>query len=153
MKTKKWLWWTLTILLTLVVIAGVGFAGFRFGAMHSAALTANGTSTFAFHHGHDFSGGMTNESFGMMHGSERGHNSDRGHGFGSRGGFGFFGPLFGLLQLAVFGGLIWLAFSLVKRSGWRLVNVNNAQTATPAEAPAPESVEAELKDEEKKDEA
>ena len=147
MKTKKWLWWTLTILLTLVVVAGVGFAGFRFGAMHSAALTTNGTAAFAFHHGQDFSGGMMNESFGRMHGS------DRGHGFGGRGGFGFFGPLFGLLQLAVFGGLIWLAFSWVKRSGWRLVNVNNVQTAAPAETPIPEPVEAELKDEEKKDEA
>ena len=147
MKTKKWLWWTLTILLTLVVLAAVAFAGFRFGAMYSTTLTAEGTSAFAFHHGHDFSGGMTNEGFGMMRGS------DRGHGFGGRGGFGFFGPLFGLLQLAVFGGLVWLAFSLIKRSGWRLVNVNSAQATEPAPTPAPEPVEVQVEDEEKKDEA
>ncbi|HNB39980.1 MAG TPA: hypothetical protein PLG52_00675 [Anaerolineales bacterium] len=147
MKTKKWLWWTLTILLTLVVLTGVAIAGFRFGAMHSATLTAEGTSAFAFHHGHDFSGNMTHEGFGMMRGSER------GHGFGGRGGFGFFGPLFGLIQLAVFGGLVWLAFSLIKRSGWRLVNVNNSQAAAPAPDVAPEAAEVQVESEEKKDEA
>jgi hypothetical protein len=137
MKNKKWLWWTLTILLTLVVLAGVAFAGFRFGVMQSVNLTAEGTTAFMFHHGRGFDHGMPKE-FGMLHGFER------GHGFGGRGGFGFFSPLFGLFHIAVVGGLIWLAYTFIKRSGWRVVNVNAQQAS-----PTPEVVEAE----EKKDQA
>jgi len=138
MKNNKWIWWTLTILLTLVVLAGVAFAGFRFGVMQSANLTADGTA-FLFQHG--------GRGFDGMHDGFDMRGFDHGRDFGGRGGFGFFSPLFGLLRLAVFGGLIWLAYTFVKRSGWRVVNVN-AQQAAPA-SPAPEVVEAE----EKKDEA
>jgi hypothetical protein len=108
MKTNKWIWWTLTIVLTLIVLAGVGFAGFRIGAVQAANLP-NGM-TFMHGYAHGFDGN------GM-------HNGFAGRGFdhGGRGGFGFFGPLFGLLQLAVWGGLIWLGYTLFKRSGWQMV--------------------------------
>ena len=134
MKNKKWIWWTLTILLTLVILAGVGFAGYRMGVMQGANLTAEG-AVFMFHHGRGFDGGMMNDGF-SMHGFDHGRG-----GFGERGGFGFFGPLFGLLRLALLGGLIWLGYTFVKRSGWRVVKT----------APTPTPVAAEV--EEKKDEA
>lgn len=145
MKNTKWIWRVLAVLLTLVVLAGVGLAGFRFGVMQSANLTGNGT-TFMFQHGRGHNDGDSS----MMHGNmqDGSHHSNRGNDFGGgRGGFSFFGPIFGLLRLAVLGGLIWLGYTFVKRSGWRLVNVNSNQPV--AEEVAPAEPEAE----EKKDEA
>ena len=129
MKNTKWIWWTLTILLTLVVLAGVGFAGFRMGVVQGANLTAEGATSFMFHHGRGFDNGMMQDDFGMR-------SFDHG-----RGGFSFFSPLFGLLRLVVLGGLIWLGYTFVKRSGWRVVKT------APASAPVEPAVE------EKKDEA
>lgn len=140
MKNTKWIWRVLAVLLTVVVLAGVGLAGFRFGVMQSANLTGDGTA-FMFHHGHGSDAGDS------ARGNFDSHHSNRGHDFGGgRGGFSFFGPIFGLLRLAVLGGLIWLGYTFVKRSGWRLVNVNAAQPVTEEAAPEPEV-------EEKKDEA
>ena len=135
MKTKKWLWWALTIVLTLIVLAGVGFAGFRVGI----AQAVNLPDVMSFMHGHarGFDGNDMHNDFGGRGFDHGGRN------FGGRGGFSFFSPLFGLIRLAVLGGLIWLGYTFVKRSGWRVVNVNASQ------APAP--VEPEV--EEKKDEA
>lgn len=144
MKNTKWIWRILAILLTLVVLAGVGFAGFRVGVMQGANLTANG-ATFLFHHGRGFDGGMMRGDYGMQ-GFEHGHEFGGRNDFG-RGGFRFFSPLFGLFHLAIFGGLIWLGYTLIKRSGWRVVNVNTSQPAVPVATPSiPE-------DEERKDEA
>jgi hypothetical protein len=83
-------------------------------------------------HGHDFGG----RDFDHGHGNSRG-----------RGGFGFFSPLFGLLHLVVLGGLIWLGYTFVKRSGWRVVNVNASQSVASVATPVETEVE------EKKDEA
>jgi hypothetical protein len=41
MKSKKWIWVTLTILLTLAVLAGAAGAGYRMGLMQGARLTAS----------------------------------------------------------------------------------------------------------------
>ena len=147
MKNTKWIWRVLAVILTLVVLAGVGLAGFRFGVMQSANLTGDGTA-FMFHHGRGFDNSDTAMKPGNMHEGSGSHHSNRGHDFGGgRGGFSFFGPIFGLLRLAVLGGLIWLGYTFLKRSGWRVVNVNTsqpvAQEATPVEPEA----------EEKKDEA
>lgn len=121
MKNSTWLRRILTILLTLVVLAGVGFTGYRLGMIQGAslsvdniaALTAKGRGHFQTPdgmHGHGFDGhNFANRGFD--------HTRD----FGRRGGFSFFSPLFGLIRLAVFVGLIWLAFTFVKRSGWKLV--------------------------------
>lgn len=141
MKTNKWIWRVLAVLLTLAVLAGVGFAGFRVGVVQGANLTAEDFSTM-FAHGRGFDGDMMNGGFD--HGRSNFGGRD---GFGGRGGFGFFGPLFGLFHLAVLGGLVWLGYTLIKRSGWRVVNVNASQPVAPAAASAePEA-------EEKKDEA
>lgn len=136
MKTKKWIWWTLTIVLTLIVLAGVGFAGFRVGVLQAVNLPDD----MSFMHGHarGFDGNDMHNGFGGK-GFDHG-----GRDFGGRSGFPFFSPLFGLLHLAVIGGLIWLGYTFVKRSGWRVVNVNaNQQPAAPVETEV----------EEKKDEA
>jgi hypothetical protein len=151
MKSKKWIWVTLTILLTLVVLAGVAGAGFRLGVMQSANLAGNANRT-----------GAQFPSFGHMRGFENNFNNQPGNqpdggprmmqGFGQRGfghgGFGhgrggFLSPIFSLLKLAVLGVLLWLGFKLVKNSGWRITRVTQ---------PAPVATEV-PKGEEKKDAA
>jgi len=119
MKTNKWLWRTLAVLLVLVVMAGVGFAGYRMGIMQGANLTANGTA-FMFTHGRGFDGGMMRGGF-----DHPGFSYGRAD-FGGRGGFSPFGFIFGLVRLAVFAGLIWLGYHLVKNSGWKLVKTEAA---------------------------
>ena len=138
MKTNKWIWRVLAVLLTLAVLAGVGFAGFRMGVVQGANLTADDISTM-FAHGRGFDGDMMKGGFDHGRGNFGGRD-----GFGGRGGFGFFGPLFGLVHVAVLGGLIWLGYTFVKRNGWRVVNVNASQPVAPTAAPEVE---------EKKDEA
>lgn len=101
MKSNKWVGWTLGIVLGLVVLAGVGFAGFQLGA----GQNANFAGMMPFGHW---------RGFGM-------HGGFRGHDFGSWNGFGFFYPIFFLIRLAIIGGLIWLGYALFKGSGWRLV--------------------------------
>ena len=150
MKNNKWVRWTITTLLTLIVLTGVGVAGFRVGVAQGANLTANG-AMLMFQHSRGFDGSMMDGNSNMR-GSGHGHDfngqtSEQGHNFGGRNfsrgrdGFSFFSPLFGLLRLAVLGGLVWLGYTLVKRSGWRVVKT----------APTPTPVAAEV--EEKKDEA
>lgn len=141
MKNTKWIWRVLAVLLALVVLAGVGFAGFRIGMMQNVNLS-DGTN-FGWH---SFDG---NSPHGFGH-NMRGF--DHGRDFGGRGGFSFFSPIFGLIRLAIFGGLIWLGYTLVKKSGWRVVNVNATQSASaPAPAVVEETPSAEV--DEKKDEA
>ncbi len=144
MKSKKWIWVTLTILLTLIVLVGVAGASFRMGAMQGANLARNADGLPAGH-----------PPIGPMHNFEKNFNDQQGRnphmmqgfdqrggpgmmqGFGHRGfgrGFGgFFSPLFGLVHLLLLGGLIWLVFILIKNSGWRITRV--AQTA-PVPSPA-----------------
>ncbi len=118
MKNKKWLTYTLGILLTLIVLAAVGGVGFRVGAMQSASLTR---SAFT----HDFDGGLQFMQ-GNSHDREFGNNreGDRRGGDGTS----FFSPIFGLIHIALLGLLGWFGYKYVKNSGWRLTRVQ----ATPA---------------------
>jgi|GEM_PF-1080769 len=134
MKNKKWLTYTLGILLTLIVLVGVGGAGFRVGMMQSASLAnlTNGQSAQSpfFHHSQGMDGNFVHGQ-GMIDGNYS--HMDRGnmsHGFdrGGRGG----SPLFGLLHLLVLGVLAWFGYKLVKNSGWKLVKVNASEAAAPA---------------------
>jgi hypothetical protein len=143
MKNNKLIRVTLTILLTVLVLAGVAGAGFRMGVMQSANLTksADGiTQPFpVFGHMRGFDnqpGGYPGmmQGFdqrggpGMMQGFEHG-GFDRG----GRGGHGgFFPPIFGLIKLAVLGLLLWLGFKFVKNSGWRLTRTAPAASETPS---------------------
>lgn len=144
MKKTKWIWRVLGILLLLVVMAGIGFAGFQLGRMYAGnpAVGMNFHSP-AFGHMPNFQNNpdeFNNHGFGPM----MNHRGMFGHGKGF--GIPFIRPLFGLLELAVVIGLVWLVFSLIKNSGWRLVNVNS-QIAAPAAPSVP------IDTNEKKDEA
>ena len=141
MKNTKWLWRILAVILTLVVLAGVGFAGFRVGLVQGADLSAEELATI-FSHGRGTQFNGDSPKTGNSSGFDQGHGFDHGHGFDGRGfdrsGFPFFSPLFGLLRLAVLGGLIWLGYRFVKNSGWKLVK---AETPPPAAEPPAESDE------------
>jgi hypothetical protein len=142
MKNTKWLWVTLTIILTFIVLAGVAAAGFRAGMMQGASLMrkhAGPTSQFpSFESMHKFEGNFNGPAWGdPQRMQEFGHHRPGPGGFEhGRGGF-WFRPLFGLVQLVVFGLLVWGGVVLYRRSGWRFVRVN-ASEAEPVEVmPAP----------------
>jgi hypothetical protein len=163
MKTKKWLSYTAVVLLTLVVLAVVGGAGFRAGMMQNPSFTR---LAFAHNFGNGrqvmqgnalpqtAQGNADNNNFPQLQGNFHGNGGPQGMQGNSRnqgfdrqgnnrgndrrdGGRGFFGPIFGLIHLAILGLLIWFGYKFVKESGWRITRV----AATPA-APAP-SVEVE----------
>ncbi len=129
MKNKKWLWITLTTLLTIVVLFGVAGAGFRMGIMQSANLIKNADGTTSpfppFGHMRGFEGNFNNQAGGdphMMQGFRHGGGSE--HGGFDRGGHGrFFTPLFGLFHLTAAGLLLWFGYKFVKNSGWRITRV------------------------------
>ena len=135
MKSKRWIWITLTVLLTLIVLAGVAAASYRMGAMRSTILVKNvdGTTQEIPIPGH--MRGFDN-NFNDQHGSQQFGMQGFDHGApmmrGGRGGFA--SPLFGLFHIAVMFGLIWLGYTLMRNSGWRL-------TRTTAAVPAPVAAE------------
>ncbi|MDD2921697.1 MAG: hypothetical protein PHQ36_05360 [Anaerolineales bacterium] len=151
MKTKKWLWITLTVLLTLVVLAGVAAAGFRLGMTQNATFLprqdfraqrlqdANPGGQMVNPHAQGFdpappNGWMENpraQGFNPRNNPMRGFNDGRN--FDRRG--GFFPPLFGFLRLLAFGALIWLGYKLVKNSGWKLVREAQPSAAVGESAP------------------
>lgn len=128
---NKWLTYTLGILLTLIVLAGVGAAGYRIGAAQNGEFIhpmMNGTApTFR----HEFDSGRPPMLGGNIH-----NQGFDGRGFGERGfgrgGFPFFSPIFGLIRLAALGLLLWGGYKLIQNSGWRLTRVT---------APAPAASE------------
>ncbi len=148
MKNKKWLTYTLGVLLTLIVLAVVAGAGFRIGMMQNVSGNAG---VFAFHH--NFDGSFHSPAQGNPHQGNDGFHGMRGNFHGNDrhgGGFSFFSPIFGLIKLAALGALAWIGYTFIKKSGWRLTRTAQAQSAT--EIPAPEAVES-VSDGGKKDEA
>lgn len=141
MKNKKWLTYTLGIVLTLIVLAAVGGIGFRMGTMQSASFAklTDGQPAQApfFAHGHGMDG-----DFSRMERGNFSHGFDRGRG---RDGGRFFPPIFGLVQLAFFSVLIYFGYKLIKNSGWKLVKVNAGESA----APVAEQVSEAARDEKK----
>ncbi|MDP1548452.1 MAG: hypothetical protein Q8L87_20765 [Anaerolineales bacterium] len=135
MKNTKWIWWTLGILLVLVLIAGAGFTTYRMGYAQGAIAAQDGDLSQLFPRlhtrGFDGEGG-------------RFHNFDRFEGkrSGGRGGFPFFVPILGLLRFVVLGGLIWLGYTLVRNNGWRLVKATPPAPVTPPSADGDEKNEA-----------
>ena len=142
---KKVLLTLLTVVVVLGLFAAAGYAGYRFGYMRGAQITAKaGTPGNApnpqLRPFNDFGNrGMPFRNFG--------DNSDRGlrRGFGMRAfpmmgmGFGLFG-LFGLLvRIAVFGLIIWFIYWLFTRSGWQLT-----RTVPVTQPPAPAASETEV---------
>lgn len=133
MKNKKWLWITLTTLLTLIVLVGVAGAGFRMGVIQNGNLLRNADGTTSqfppFGHMHGFEGNFNNQPGGNPHMMQGFGHGGLGRGGFERGRGGFFSPLFDLIKLAMLGALLWLGFKFVKNSGWRLT-----RTETPAPA-------------------
>lgn len=138
MKNKKWLNYTLGILFSLIALAAVGMAGFRAGMMQTIPF-----GRMAFDHNFENNGsvmqgvnptdGTTNgNNFGsnpkFMQGNMRGQEFDH-RGFDRRGRMSVFGGLFGLIHFAILALLLWFGYKLVKNSGWKLVRVQNTDSA------------------------
>jgi hypothetical protein len=134
----------LTLLAVVVVVAGLGaagFAGYRYGYIQGVQSVADGDPGlilpgFAFGpnkmpmHGNGF-----DRNFGPERGFDRGFDMHPG----GRMGFGLFGPLLFLLQLAFWAFVIWAIYTLFMRSGWRLTRT------TQTVEPAPASTETDVK--------
>jgi len=149
MKNKKWLTYTLGILLTLIVLAAVAGAGFRVGMMQNTSFTR---PSFA----HNFDGapqviqGGFHDNGGSqaMQGNSQNKGFDNNRGGDRRGGgISFFSPIFGLIRIVVLGLLLWIGYKFVKKSGWRLSRVEASPAPPPAGSETP-NVEVEEKKEE-----
>jgi hypothetical protein len=112
---KKVLLTLLALVVLVGVLAGAGFVGYRFGYRQGVQAASNTDTTVRpFAPGNDF-------NLRRMPMPEFGRGMNRFHpGFGPRGrGFGFFfSPIRLLIQLAILGFVIWLAYKLL--TGWRL---------------------------------
>jgi hypothetical protein len=164
MKNRKWLTYTLGILLTLVVLGVVGAVGYRIGTMQNAtfvhpSFTQNfdgGAQTMPRSFQNDGMPPRMQENFhnnggpqGMQANPHNQGFDNRGNnrGFDRRGGRSFFPPIFGLIHLALLGLLLWVVYKLVKNSGWRLTRVAASPAPTVSATPSAESVEVEEKKE------
>jgi hypothetical protein len=141
MKSKKWLTYTLGIVLTLIVLTAVGGAGFRMGVMQNASFANLTDGSVAQFHSFDNYHGMDGD-FSRMDGGDFSHGFDRGRGR-DRGGFS---PIFGLFHLIVVGALAFFGYKLIKNSGWKLVKVNaSGASASAVETPSETAVDDEKK--------
>jgi len=155
MKNRKWLTYTLGILLTLVVLGVVGAVGFRLGTMQNASFAHpsfkqnfEGAMPRNFQNG-DMPQRMqgnfhSNGGYQGMQGDPHNQGFDnRGfnRGGGHRGGMSFFPPIFGLIHLLLLGLLLWVVYKLVKNSGWRLTRVAAAPAPVVSPTPNVENVE------------
>ena len=164
MKNRKWITYTLGILLTLAVLAVVGAAGFRIGTMQNASFThPSFTKNFdgrpqsmPRNFQNDDMSPRMQENFhnnggpqGMQANPHNQGFDNRGNnrGFDRRGGRSFFPPIFGLIHLALLGLLLWVVYKLVKNSGWRLTRVAASPAPAVSATPSVENVEVEEKKE------
>lgn len=112
MKNKKWLWITLTTLLTLVVMIGVAGAGFQAGLTQNANFLNSNGITAHFSHENNFEQHHGSNPH-TMQGFEQG-------GFNRHGARGFLAPIFGLFQLTLIGLVLWFGYKFIKNSGWKI---------------------------------
>ena len=158
MKNRKWLTYTLGILLTLVVLGVVGAVGFRLGTMQNASFAhpsfkQNFEGRAQTMPRNFQNGGMPQRMQGNFpnNGGPQGMQGDpHNQGFGNRGfnrggghreGMSFFPPIFGLIHLLLLGLLLWVVYKLVKNSGWRLTRVAAAPAPVVSPTPNVENVE------------
>ena len=139
---KKVLLTLFGIIVVVGVLAGAGFAGYRFGYMQGATAEVDRASLPAFRDRGFGLRGMPMHNFGnnfergfiMIPGHQGFGYMERGHG----GGFGFFSPFRFLVQIAIVGLIIWLAYKLFTGNGWTLSltrqAVENPKVETPASA-------------------
>jgi hypothetical protein len=141
---KKVLLTLLTVVVVLGLFAATGYAGYRFGYMRGAQLTAKSGAPGTVPNpqvrpfGNLDRRGMPFRNFG----NDFGRGLPRG--FGMRGfpmlgmGFGLFGFI---IRIAVFGLILWFIYWLFTRSGWRLT-----RTAPVTQPSAPIPSETEVKE-------
>jgi hypothetical protein len=134
MKNKKWVNYTLGILLTLVVLTVVAGAGFRAGMTQniSSLRDANGARLSFTHDVRDTSRGTKGalqNSVNPQGMRENFQSNGMDRGFDRRDG-GF--SAFRLIPLIVLGALVWLGYVLVKKSGWQLSFSKATSTPAPA---------------------
>lgn len=142
---KRFLLTLLALIVIVGVLAGVGFAGYRYGFQQGALAASKGDTVIPpFARGDDFHWKrMPIPEFG------EGLNRNFHPGFGPGGfgmrprglGFGFFSPIRILVQLAVLGFVVWLVYKLL--TGWRLT-FTRATPESPRVEPV-QSVESETK--------
>jgi len=120
---KKWIAYIAGFLLTLVALAAVGGMSYRMGFARAASALQRPDAS-----------AMRDQQFASPRGFDKDfHHFGRnfhGQGFDNRrlergrGGMHFFSPLLRLVQLGVLGLLLWLGYTLYKKSGWQFVRVN-----------------------------
>jgi hypothetical protein len=119
---KKVLLTLLTVVVVLGLFATTGYAGYRFGYMRGAQITAQAGAPNP--QVRPFDNFDRPEMPGRNFGDDFGRGVQRG--FGMRGfpmmgmGFGFFSLFAFLVRIAVFAVIIWFIYWLFTRSGWRL---------------------------------
>jgi len=125
---KKVLLTLLAILLVFGVVAAAGFTGYRFGYIRGLQTTAGGQAPEPRPFANAGPRGMPMHNLGMERGFHRG--------FGMGGfpmmGFGFFSPPRFLVQITVLALIIWFAYWISTRSGWRLTRTT--QTTEPQQS-------------------
>jgi len=146
---KRFLLTLLAIVVIAGVLAGVGFAAYRFGYRQGVVATSNDEVIIRpFERGNDF-----NWERMPMHRfrDEMPRNFGAGPGFGPGGfgmrmydrGFGFFSLFRFLVQAAILGLIVWLVYKLL--TGWRLSFTRAAVERPLVEPTPPIEVESEPK--------
>ena len=131
---KKILLTLVAVVLVLGLFAAVGFTGYRFGYAQGVQTAANGDAIAPGLRLFDDVSPRGVERFGMDRDFQR---EFRPGGFPVR---GFFSPLRSLMQIAVLGLVVWFAYWLFARSGWRLTKT--VQTIeTPQQSVEPDEKE------------
>jgi hypothetical protein len=126
---KKVLLSILALLVVLGLFAVAGYAGYRFGYVQGAQLTASGDAPRLRPFDEVIPRGMPMHNFGRE--IERDFNRGfRPGGFRSMG-FGFFSPILFLGSIALLGLVLWFIYQLFSRSGWRLTRTPPAAVTTP----------------------
>jgi len=115
---KKWLAYTLAILVAFVVVAAVAGISYRIG-LEQGVLAVNQFPAFSRLHGFD-------EEFMQMGRNFHGRGAETPTLYYGRGGTRFFSPVLGVLKLVFLGLILWIAYVLYKRNGWQFVRVNSS---------------------------
>ncbi|MCE9647779.1 MAG: hypothetical protein K8S20_17425 [Chloroflexi bacterium] len=142
MKSKKWLWVTLTILLTLVVLTGVAGVSFRMGVMQSARFATTNAGQIQgqfppFGHMRGYEGNFHGQAGDNPHLMQRfNHGSFGRDGFEHRRGGSWLSPIFGLFHVLILALILWGAYKLYQNSGWKFMKVPEAEIAPIEEKPA-----------------
>ncbi len=152
MKNRKWLTYTLGILLTLAVLAVVGAVGFRLGTMQNASFTSvfrkiltvdpspcRGTSKTMTCLCECKRTSTKTVDIKACKETLTTRDSTSAEIIAAvtvlAAAYPSFAPIFGLIHLALLGLLIWVVYKLVKNSGWRLTRVAASPAPAVSETP------------------